>query len=173
VTNFRQPLFRSPVARQILGDAVRVVFAENPVEDIGMVLLPDHLHCLWRLPDNDPNYSLRWKMIKARFTREWLAAGGQETGRSDSRIHHGERGVWQRRFWEHAVRDEEELGRILDYIHYNPVKHGHVHCPHDWPFSSFARYVKEGWYREDWACCCDGQAEVPAWRVDMKEIADE
>ena len=173
VTNFRKPLFKSPAARRLLGDVLRSVKVVKPFENIAMVLLPDHLHCLWRLPENDSDYSMRWKMIKGRFTKAWLAGGGKETGRSHVRIRRAERGVWQRRFWEHTVRDEEELGRILDYIHYNPVKHGHVRCPHDWPFSSFVECVQKGWYQEDWACCCDRQAEVPTWCVDMKEIAGE
>ena len=173
VTNYREPLFASPHARAILDVSMRSVFAERPVQRIGGILLPDHLHCVWRLPEDDAGYPTRWKMIKARFTKAWLASGGEETARSESRIRRCERGVWQRRFWEHTVRNEKELGKILDYIHYNPVKHKCAGCPHDWPHSSFKRYVVAGVYQENWACSCREGTAPPPWCHEMEGIHPE
>ncbi len=103
-----------------------------------MVVMPDHLHCLWTLPENDGDFSTRWGLIKAGFSRQ-LAATERV---SISRKSKGERGVWQRRFWEHLIRDELDFERHVDYIHYNPVKHGYVTRPVDWQFSSIHRYIK-------------------------------
>jgi len=117
-----------------------------PFVNLGLVVLPDHLHAVWRLPEGDADYSSRWRSIKGRFSRvvppcEWV---------SDSRAAKRERGVWQRRFWEHTIRDEEDLHRHLDYVHYNPVKHGLVTCAADWPHSTFHHYVRRGVYPPDW-----------------------
>jgi len=100
---------------------------------IAVCLLPDHLHCIWRLPEDDCDFSLRWARIKAGFTRRYLAAGGTECGQSTSRVNKRERGIRQRRFWEHQIRNETDLRRHMDYIHYNPVKHGLVEHVEDWP----------------------------------------
>lgn len=111
-----------------------------------MVVLPEHLHCLWRLPPGDADFSTRWKKIKAAFSR----AQPKTELRSASRAAKGERGIWQRRFWEHAVRDEADWRRHVDYIHFNPVKHGHVPRVADWPYSTFHDYVRRGLYPVDW-----------------------
>jgi REP-associated tyrosine transposase len=119
---------------------------ELPFRMEAIVVLPDHLHCLWTLPPADADFSTRWKRIKALFS-----AGVPRTEpRSASRIAKGERGVWQRRFWEHTVRDDEDWRRHVDYIHYNPVKHGYAARVADWPYSSFHRYVRVGAYPRDW-----------------------
>jgi putative transposase len=117
-----------------------------PLTVDGIVVLPDHLHCLWQLPDGDDDFSLRWRLIKSRFSLRI------DTGEriSSSRERKAERGILQRRFWEHAIRDERDDQTHLDYIHYNPVKHGLVHAAKDWPYSSFNRYVKKGFYSLDW-----------------------
>jgi putative transposase len=112
-----------------------------------MVVLPDHLHAVWTLPYGDADFSMRWRQIKSAFSRklpvgEWL---------STSRSGRGERGIWQRRYWEHTIRDENDFARHVDYIHINPVKHGLVARVGDWPYSSFHRMVKLGVYPEDWA----------------------
>jgi len=112
-----------------------------------VVILPDHLHCIWTLPEGDDDFSTRWRQIKAAFSRRLP----KTEHRSKSRLNKGERGVWQRRFWEHAIRDEVDYQRHVDYIHYNPVKHGYVTRVVDWPFSSFHRYVKLGVYPANWA----------------------
>lgn len=113
-----------------------------------MVVLPEHLHCIWTLPDGDGDYKTRWALIKARFSRG-IVVGEQ---RSASRIKRGERGIWQRRFWEHLIRDELDYAGHVDYIHRNPVKHGWAKRVGDWPNSTFHAYVRRGLYPTDWAC---------------------
>jgi putative transposase len=122
----------------------------RPFELTAMVLLPDHLHAIWTLPEGDVQYPLRWKLIKEKFTNQWLARGGREGVRSTSRKRSGERAVWQRRCWEHVCRDEDDLKRFLDYLHWNPVKHGYVKRVRDWKWSSFHRYVRLGEYDLAW-----------------------
>ena len=115
-----------------------------------MVLLPDHLHTIWTLPRGDADYSSRWRRIKAEFTDAYLAAGGRELPVSPSRKKRGERGIWQRRFWEHVVRDEDDLKRCVDYCHWNPRKHGLVERVRDWEYSTFHQFVERGEYDLDW-----------------------
>lgn len=111
-----------------------------------IVVLPDHLHAIWTLPEGDASFAFRWQLIKSAFSR------GLPRGEplSPSRLQKRERGIWQRRYWEHAVRDESDFMRHLDYIHFNPVKHGHVSRVKEWPFSSFHQMVRLGHYPEDW-----------------------
>lgn len=116
------------------------------------VVLPDHLHAVWTLPADDADFSTRWTIIKRGFSAR-IAAG---ESRSASRIAKGERGIWQRRFWEHTIRDEADFRRHVDYVHFNPVKHGLVGNAWDWPFSSFRRAVARGDYPADWG----GASEV-------------
>ena len=127
-----------------------------------MVLLPDHLHALWSLPEGDADFPTRFAVLKKSFTERWLRGGGWEGVVSDSRRRNRRRGVWQRRFWEHVIRDQEDLNQHLDYIHYNPVKHGLARCPHEWAYSTFGRWVKRGGYDPKWCCCCRGcEAKAP------------
>jgi len=114
------------------------------------VLLPDHLHCVWTLPDGDDDFPRRWRQIKERFTRGFLSQGGREMPISDQQGAQGRRGVWQPRYWEHRIRDEADFLRHRDYIHLNPVKHGLVREPRDWPWCSCHRYVALGWLDADW-----------------------
>ena len=120
-----------------------------------MVLLPDHLHCIWKLPEEDADFSVRWSCIKKAFTQSWIKAGGQEGAIPRYRGKLRERGIWQRRFWEHTIRNEDDFIKHVNYIHYNPVKHNLVTCPHLWPYSSFHRWVEEGYYAPDWLCDCE------------------
>jgi putative transposase len=113
-------------------------------------LLPDHLHCVWKLPAGDDDFSTRWALIKKRFTRDYLKTGAIEGMQSDSRIHKRERGIWQRRFWEHRIRDESDLQRHIDYVHFNPVKHRLVEKVEDWPYSSYHRYMASGRYAKEY-----------------------
>jgi len=133
-------------------DALRQVFRQvkqkHPFKIDAIVILPEHLHCIWTLPPDDANYSLRWNLIKSGFSR--LITGNER--RSDSRIKRGERGIWQRRYWEHVVRDEKDFERHVDYIHWNPVKHGWVKRVSDWPYSSFHAYERKGIYPVNWVC---------------------
>jgi putative transposase len=124
----------------------------RPFETIAICVLPDHLHAIWSLPEGDADFSTRWSLIKSGFSR-----GLEDEPRSSSKIVKREKGIWQRRFWEHAIRDDTDLERHVDYIHFNPVKHGHVTRVVDWPHSSFHQYVARG--------------ELTAgWGGDMKEI---
>ncbi|MGA2735574.1 MAG: transposase [Syntrophobacteraceae bacterium] len=136
---------------QNLKAALRDEHQRAPFVKLALVVLPDHLHTIWRLPHGDSDYSNRWRRIKARFSRA-LPLGERV---SISRAMKGERGIWQRRFWEHTVRDEEDLQRHLDYIHFNPVKHKLVSRVSDWPHSTFHEYVRSGVYPPDWGGCDD------------------
>ena len=129
-----------------LRGAVRATRCQRPFHIDGWVVLPDHLHCLWILPVGYADYSNRWKAIKIRFVH----AIAPDERRSAVRAKRGERGIWQRRFWEHAIRDEEDYTRHMDYLHYNPVKHGWVRVVADWPYSTFHRWVKTGIYSPTW-----------------------
>lgn len=113
---------------------------------VAIYILPDHLHAVWQMPEDDGDYALRWRMIKSHFSRQFSASDN----RSNSKIKHREKGIWQRRYWEHQIRDDLDMQRHIDYIHYNPVKHGLVAKAIDWPHSTFHRYVKQGVYSEDW-----------------------
>ncbi len=137
-----------------------------------IVLLYDHLHLILSLPSGDDDFSTRLASIKANFTRKYLSAGGEEQSISESRYRRGNRGVWQRRFYEHLIRDMDDLHRHLDYIHYNPVKHGLVRCPHAWEHSSFHRAVERMDYEPAWGCCCGGRVATPmefGWANDDME----
>lgn len=129
--------------------------AKLPFESIAWVLLPDHLHTIWRLPETDSNFGLRWARIKQLVTRTCLDHS-QSTNVSESRTTRREGSIWQRRFWEHTIRDESDLRRHIDYIHYNPVKHGYAAKPADWPYSTFHRFVRNGVYPKDWASSDEG-----------------
>jgi putative transposase len=129
-----------------LRGAFRYTRARHPFAIEAIVVLPDHLHAIWTLPDGDADFALRWRIIKSAFSRGLP----QRECISGSRKAKGERGIWQRRYWEHTLRDEEDFARHVEYIHYNPVKHGHVTRVADWPYSSFHRMVRLGIYSRDW-----------------------
>lgn len=152
VTEDRAPILTTPRARSLLREVTLECRRQWPFEIEAVVLMPDHLHAVWRLPEGDSDYSKRWGWLKKEFTKRWLAGGGTERPVSSSRRGNRRHGVWQRRFWEHVIRDERDLGRHLDYVHYNPVKHGLVERAIDWPWTSFHRFVHEGRYPPDWGC---------------------
>ncbi len=131
--------------------ALRAAFRDarttHPFAIEAIVILPDHLHAIWSLPEDDCDFATRWRLIKSGFSRA-LPRGERI---SESRRRKGERGIWQRRYWEHALRDERDFARHMDYVHFNPVKHGFVTRVADWPHSSFHRMVRLGVYPEDWA----------------------
>ncbi len=118
----------------LLGEAMRDVRTRHPFETLAIVVLPEHLHTIWRLPEDDVDYSMRWRLIKALFTRKLISSGAWLPVRTK-----GERRVWARRFWEHTIRDDSDLQHHVDYVHFNPVKHGWVERPEDWCHSSFRR----------------------------------
>ena len=128
-----------------LRDAFRVTRRERPFAIEAVVVLPDHLHAILTLPSSDADFSGRWRRIKGHFSRRLIDATA-----SLQRWPNGDLALWQRRFWEHTIRDESDFSRHIDYIHFNPVKHGLVPCVRDWPHSSFHRYVREGPLPDDW-----------------------
>lgn len=133
VTAQRRPIFYDPLSVDLLRQAIKHVKSQHPFQIDAFVLLPDHLHTLWTLPENDTDYSKRWRLIKTWYVKRAV-----------------EKNVWQSRFWEHTIRDEQDFNRHLDYIHYNPLKHGYVNRVKDWPYSSFHKYVAQGVYENDW-----------------------
>jgi putative transposase len=150
VTERRAAILCGEQARLLLRQALNDCRDRWPFRIEAVVLLPDHLHTIWSLPPGDTNFSRRWSWIKHRFVRAWTDNGGLEQVVSESRSRNRRRGVWQRRFWEHSIRDEEDFERHVDYIHYNPVKHELARSPRDWPHSSFHRFVRQGIYPPDW-----------------------
>ena len=156
VTEDRAPILCAPAARRILHAAIAECRASHPFDLTAIVLLPDHLHAIWTLPQDDTDFSSRWAAIKARLTHNWLRSGHRERPRSRSRFKHRNRGVWQRRFWEHAIRDESDFEKHLHYVHYNPIKHALARCAHAWPHSTFQKWVKADVYVASWQCGCNG-----------------
>lgn len=140
VTYHRRPVFDSDVSIAILRDSIRDEMQRRPFVIEAAVILPDHIHCLWQLPENDSDFSSRWREIKKDVTKR---LGASKNAR-------GEGNVWQRRFWEHQIRNERDWRMHMDYIHYNPVKHGYVNAPFQWRWSSFMRWVEKGAYELDW-----------------------
>lgn len=187
VSHRRRPILCDESVRHALRQAINIVKTKHSFDIDAWVLLPDHLHCIWTLPENDHAYSVRWSMIKRLVTQaigmhykndtdhgahgatyEAVQPGGRvrrahhmysnsehsyhsnKPLMSASRLRRCEGDIWQRRFWEHRVRDQADLNRCLDYLHWNPVKHGYVNRVAEWQFSTFHRYVREGAYPEDW-----------------------
>lgn len=159
VTHHRRPLFSDETNVQRLRDALCEVRTEMPFEINAAVVLPDHIHFIWSLPTKDDSYSKRIGLMKVKFTKSLRSVGdriGMRPPNSASRLQHRESDVWQRRFWEHTIDDADEFEAYFDYIHYNPVKHGHVRCPHLWKASSFQYWVQRLVYDPHWGCQCDG-----------------
>ncbi|MGR8979787.1 MAG: REP-associated tyrosine transposase [Gammaproteobacteria bacterium] len=140
VTYQRRPIFSVQENVELLREAFHHVRASRPFTVDGIVVLPDHLHCIWRLPEGDADFSGRWREIK-KYVSKRIGGEGCRTREKD---------VWQRRFWEHGIRNEDDWRRHIDYIHYNPVRHGLTLTPAQWPYSSFHKSVTKGWYPENW-----------------------
>ncbi|RIK76466.1 MAG: transposase [Planctomycetota bacterium] len=150
VTFGRQPILCGDTARALLRACIEGERIRRPFWLDAIVLLPDHLHAIWSLPGGDADYSSRWADIKAAFTQRWLRLGGNERSVTQPQRRDGRRGVWQRRFFEHTIRDEDDFQTHLDYIHFNPVKHGLAASAKEWPYSTFHRYVEMGVYDAAW-----------------------
>ena len=161
VTFCRQPILTTELGRKCLRDAIETVRRKHPFEIIAIVLLPDHWHSIWSLPPGDADYPLRWMRIKEEFTEMWLEHGGLELPQSQSRQKHRQRGIWQKRYWEHTVENESDLRRCSDYIHWNPRKHNLVRSVAEWEWSSFHRFVHLGEYEPDWGRC----DPTPGWET--------
>jgi len=163
VTYERRRMLTDALARPVFRSALRQVRAKWPFDIIAIVLLPDHVHTVWSLPADECDYSLRLQKVKEIFTKQYLAAGGTAAIPTPSEAFHGQRGIWQPRFWEHTVAGEDDLKRCVDYVHWNPVKHGFVRRVKDYAWSSFHRYVSAGEYAGDWG------AEDPCPGLEMPE----
>ena len=136
VTHQRKPVFENPQNINHLRDAFSYTKQRLPFSLKAIVILPDHLHCIWRLPELDDDYSRRWNMIKGFVSKKI---------KPDN-----EKPIWQARFWEHLIRNEEDFNKHLDYIHFNPVKHGYVSSPLQATNSTIHKYISKGWYPENW-----------------------
>jgi len=158
VTYRRLPVFASATAVALLERCVESVMVDYPFSIDAMVTLPDHLHCIWSLRDGASDFSSGWKRVKTLFTRAYQ--GPRSDRMSTSMVGKGERGVWQRRFWEHAIRDERDFSLHCDYIHYNPVRHGLVKSPREWKHSTFDRFVRTGVYPPDWGSTVSTEVEA-------------
>jgi len=148
----RTPIFVNDASIQMLRESLLKTCVNKPFETEAIVILPDHIHVLWTLPEDDCDYSTRWRLIKQMFTKLIAFQNQSFLGpqANSSRERKGEKLVWQRRFWEHTIRDENDFKKHLDYIHYNPVKHGYVKNPFDWQWSSFRKWVEKGEYDSNW-----------------------
>jgi putative transposase len=149
ISHRRRPILCDASIRLALRNAIQTVRAQRPFTINAWVLLPDHLHCVWTLPTDDVNYSTRWSLIKHQVSHQCRALY-EDTAVTSSRRKHGDAAIWQRRFWEHTIRSDIDMERHVDYIHFNPVKHGYAAHASQWPYSTFGRYVREGTYPEDW-----------------------
>ena len=158
VTYRRQRILTDEVVRRALRDAIVRVRERYPFTVDAWVLLPDHLHCLWTLPSGDADFGVRWNWIKRTVTRAVAASYERADWRNTSRIARRESTIWQRRFWEHQIRNDADYTAHMDYVHFNPVKHGLVDRVADWPHSTFHRLVKAGVYPADWA---GGEISLP------------
>ena len=148
VTENRRSIFASRENVDVLRNAFRNVKNKRPFSLDAIVIMPDHLHCVWTLPPDDADFATRWRLIKTWFTKHCnvpLCATPDA-----ARMAKNEQAIWQHRYWEHLLRDDEDYTRHVEYIHYNPVKHGYVASPMEWEYSSFRAYVKECLYLEDW-----------------------
>ncbi len=151
ITYRRRQILCDPDVRIALREAIARVRNQYPFRINGWVLLPDHLHAIWTLPPGDARFALRWQQIKRWVTLRCGEQLHRAAWMTESKTKHRESTLWQRRYWEHQIRDDADFERHMNYLHYNPVKHGLVKRVRDWPYSSFHRHVAAGVYREDWA----------------------
>jgi putative transposase len=150
VTFGRRPFLIDDHVRSALRKGIQEVRQSLPFSVTAWVLLPDHLHAIWTLPENDDNFGSRWAVIKRIVSRQCGYLAGNDGLINESSAKRGETGIWQRRFWDHLIRDDLDFQRHLDYLHWNPVKHGYVKRVIDWPYSTFHRFVSKGIYPPDW-----------------------
>ena len=168
VTYQRRKILCTPSNVALLRQVFRQVMERHSFKIDAFVLLPDHMHCIWTLQPGDADFSTRWRLIKSYFSRQCKKVGWVKEGHevkpalnptkqmtTASRARKKEQRIWQRRFWEHLIRDDQDFIRHVEYIHYNPVKHGLVKAPKDWPYSSFHRYVSDGVYDLEWGAGVD------------------
>jgi len=147
----RQKILCDDLIRNELRKAINDTRLKYPFTIDAWILLPDHLHCIWTLPENDNLFSKRWGIIKRKLSLACTEYYKKPQWLNESKKKHRESTIWQRRYWEHRIRNQGDFNKHVDYIYYNPVKHGLCSRPVDWPYSTFHRYVKEGLYPADWA----------------------
>lgn len=164
ITYHRRPILCDEPIRTALRDAIQIVRRSMPFDIDGWVLLPDHMHCVWTLPPDEADFSQRWSQIKRRVSKD--CGHVYKLRGSDAAERRGEATIWQRRFWEHRIRSDIDMQRHMDYLHYNPVKHGHVEQVSMWPYSTFHRYVKNGVYPLDWG----GSAELDRIELESSRL---
>ena len=140
VTYRRKKIFIDEPFVAMLRESFKYVMKKWPFKIDAIVVLPDHLHCVWQMPPYDADFSTRWMLIKSHFSR---SVKGSVNKRNEKQI-------WQRRFWEHVIRDEDDWRAHMDYIHYNPVKHGYVSHPGEWMYGSYQKFIENGYYPENW-----------------------
>lgn len=150
VTYRRRKILTLPESRKFLRQAIQETQKKYPFQIDAWVLLEDHLHCIWKLPDSKTDFSIRWRLIKQRFTQKAKSLLHKNEWMNPAKTKRRESTIWQRRFWEHQITDDEDYLRHVDYLHYNPVKHGLVKDVKAWPYSTFHKFVKMGIYPENW-----------------------
>lgn len=158
----RQPILCNDDIRAALRDGIALARQKRPFTIDAWALLHDHLHCLWTLPEGDADYATRWAIIKRHVSLAVRDTYRREEWLNPSKRKHRESTLWQRRYWEHRIRDEDDFNRHADYIHYNPVKYGLVERVTDWPWSTFHRHVERGIYPPDWSDDPDPRNRVNA-----------
>jgi putative transposase len=146
----RQGFLCLPPVREALRAGIIAAQVKHPFEINAWVLLPDHVHTVWTLPEGDANFSVRWQTIKRMVSHQCKDLLHKPEYMTSSKIKHGENTLWQRRYWEHQIRSDKDFENHVDYIHYNPVKHRLVERVEDWPYSTFHKHVKRGVYPADW-----------------------
>lgn len=151
VTERRQEILTNDDVREALRAAIVKVRESHPFAIEAWVLLPDHLHCIWTLPEADADFSTRWRLIKREVTLAIGANYFREDFQTERRKQKQQGTIWQHRFWEHLIRDESDFAAHMDYVHFNPVKHGLTKAVNEWPWSSFHRLVKQGIYSSSWS----------------------
>jgi putative transposase len=148
VTYKRIPVLKNDSEIHLFNDCLKATMHNYPFRIDAMVILPDHIHTIWTMPDEDDDFSIRWRLIKKRFSRQYLSLNSVLV--SESMVKKQEHGIWQRRFWEHLIRNDEDFNVHCDYIHYNPVKHGLVKSPDSWEHTSYHQFISKGLYSPNW-----------------------
>jgi putative transposase len=156
VTEKRQPLFADDANVNLLRNAFYSIMQKRPFTIDAAVILPDHLHCIWTLPVDDADFSTRWRLVKTWFSKR--CDERYKLTPNTHRMNKKQQAIWQHRYWEHQLRDEQDVKQHIDYIHYNPVKHGYVTNPVDWKHSSIHRFIKQGVIDPHWG---EGMIDIP------------
>ncbi len=156
ITYHRRPLFLNPDNCYLYRKAVQFIAEKHSFEEVAYCILPDHIHTIWKLSEDDSDFPLRWRAVKGSFSRWFQEINDKLPIHNVSHLKRREAGIWQRRYWEHLIIDDKDFDNHMNYIHYNPVALGLVKRPADWQWSSFAHFVEQEYYESDW-----GEVEPP------------